>query len=185
VPVVSAVGPEIDVSIYHHVADQRAPTPSAAAEAVVPDGEVVRAPRRRAPGQRGRALRRAVERREGVVAERLRALTRSMERRFAPVRQGLDRASTGLERGARRAVERRRRALATLSGRLDALSPLATLGRGYSVARTAEGEVLRSVADLPAGRAFRLRVTDGSVSATSGGVVEDGIQTGDQGGGRT
>jgi exodeoxyribonuclease VII large subunit len=185
VPVVSAVGHEIDVTISDLVAGLRAPTPSAAAEAVVPDGEVVRAALRRAPGQLGRALQRAVERREGVVAERLRALTRSMERRFAPVRQGLDRASTGLERGARRAVERRRRALATLSGRLDALSPLATLGRGYSVARTAEGEVLRSVADLPAGRAFRLRVTDGSISAISGGEVEDGIHTGDQGGGRT
>jgi exodeoxyribonuclease VII large subunit len=84
----------------------------------------------------------------------------------------LDRSVAGLERGALGAVRHRRLALATLSGRLDALSPLATLQRGYSVARTPEGRVLRATGDFPAGLAFHLRVTDGTVAATSQGAPE-------------
>jgi exodeoxyribonuclease VII large subunit len=173
VPVVSAVGHEIDVTISDLVADLRAPTPSAAAEAVVPDREAVLAALRRAPEQLGRALRRGVERRRTAVSDRLRALARVMERRFAPARQALDRALARLERGALGTVKGRRLVLATLSGRLDALSPLATLRRGYSVARSPEGDVLRATGDFPAGRRFHLRVTDGTVEATSHGPVEE------------
>ena len=173
VPVVSAVGHEIDVTISDLVADLRAPTPSAAAEAVAPDREALLAALRRAPEHLGRALRRGVERRQTAVSERLRRLARTMERRFVPARQALDRSVTNLERGVLGAVKRRRLALATLSGRLDALSPLATLQRGYSVARTAEGEVLRTTRDFPAGLDFRLRVTDGTVEATSRGPLTE------------
>ena len=172
VPVVSAVGHEIDVTISDLVADLRAPTPSAAAEAVVPDREAVLGALRRAPEQLGRALRRGVERRQSAVADRLRRLARLMERRFGPARQALDRSVASLERGARGAVKRRRLALATFSGRLDALSPLATLQRGYSVARTPAGAVLKSTGDLPAGLAFHLRVTDGTVEAMSRGPLQ-------------
>jgi exodeoxyribonuclease VII large subunit len=171
VPVVSAVGHEIDVTMSDLVADLRAPTPSAAAEAVVPDAEAVRAALRRAPEQLGRALRRGVERRQTLVAERLRRLARGMERRFAPARQALDRSTASLDRRARRAFARRRLALATLSGRLDALSPLATLQRGFSVARTPTGQVLKATRDFPAGLPFQLRVTDGTVAATSRGSL--------------
>lgn len=173
VPVVSAVGHEVDVTIADLVADHRAPTPSAAAETVVPDGEAIRATLRRVPEQLARALRRAVERRRGAVAEKIRELERSLERRLAPRRQDLDRAATRLDRAARRLVERRRLALRSLAGRLDALSPLATLGRGYSVARTPEGRVLRRVKDFPAGLAFTLRVSDGAVDATSLGAARE------------
>jgi exodeoxyribonuclease VII large subunit len=174
VPVVSAVGHEIDVTISDLVADLRAPTPSAAAEAVAPDGELLRSALGRMPGRLARALRRAVERRQGVVADRLGSLERSMERRLAPLRQGLDRAGTRLDWAARQAIERRRLALRSLAGRLDALSPLATLRRGYSVARTPDGRVLRAVTDFPAGMGFRLRVTDGTVHATSLGAAAEG-----------
>jgi exodeoxyribonuclease VII large subunit len=178
VPVVSAVGHEIDVTISDLVADLRAPTPSAAAEAVVPDGIVVLEGLRRAPAQLGRALRRSVERRRASVQERSKALARTMERRFAPARQAVDRAAARLERAGSAAVESRRLALASLTGRLDALSPLATLRRGYSVARTPEGRVLRSVADFPAGLRFQLRVTDGTVEAEATGPVREGSDNG-------
>jgi exodeoxyribonuclease VII large subunit len=60
------------------------------------------------------------------------------------------------------------RALAErLGAALDALSPLKVLDRGFAVARDEQGRVLRRVADFPAGRAFRLRVTDGEVNARS------------------
>ena len=68
-------------------------------------------------------------------------------------------------------MERARGALSSLVGRLDALSPLATLRRGYAVARAPDGHVLRSVEELPMGLRFRLRVADGSVEAESLGRV--------------
>ena len=67
-----------------------------------------------------------------------------------------------------RLLDRRRRDLAVLAGRLHALSPLGVLERGYSVARTTDGRVLRKVEDFPPGRTFVLRVSDGSVSAEPG-----------------
>ena len=169
VPVVSAVGHEIDVTISDLVADLRAPTPSAAAEAVVPDASVVLEMLRRAPGRLGRALAAGSERRRAALEQRVRRLERTIERRFVPARQSLDAATSRLEREALAAVERRRSALVALGGRLDALSPLSTLGRGYAVPRTAEGHVLRAVGDFPPGLRFHLRVADGTVAAESAG----------------
>jgi len=175
VPVVSAVGHEIDVTISDLVADLRAPTPSAAAEAVAPDSAAVLAWLKRAPAQLARALRGSVERRRSVADDRVRALERAMDRRFVPARQAIDRAVSRLERSAAGSLERRRHRLSTMAGRLDALSPLATLQRGYSVARTSDGRVLRSVADFPPGLNFNLRVTDGTVDARANGpLTEEG-----------
>jgi exodeoxyribonuclease VII large subunit len=179
VPVISAVGHEIDVTISDLVADLRAPTPSAAAEAVVPDGAVVLEMLRRATGRFGRALAAAVERRRSAVDQRLGRLERALERRFGPTRQALDRAAGRLERSVVTRMERRRSALAALGGRLDALSPLSTLRRGYAVARAADGRVLAAVRDLPAGLRFRLRVADGTVAAESLGPAIDENRRGD------
>jgi exodeoxyribonuclease VII large subunit len=53
--------------------------------------------------------------------------------------------------------------LTTSAARLDALSPLRVLGRGYAMARDAQGTILKRIAQLPSGKEFRLRVTDGEV----------------------
>jgi len=172
VPVVSAVGHEVDVTIADLVADLRAPTPSAAAEAVVPDGQTVAAALRRIPERLGRALRGVSDRRRARVESRLARLARAMERRFGPPRQTVDRALARLERGARSKAEERRRRLGALAARLEALSPLGTLDRGYAVARTADGRVLKGLADFPRGARFHLRVTDGTVEAESLGPVD-------------
>jgi exodeoxyribonuclease VII large subunit len=143
VPVVSAVGHETDVTLCDLVADARAATPSAAAEAVTPDREEL-AHRLDGLAQRlGRGLRRRGERMEERVARTADRIAAAMARR--------------LERGAAR--------LAAAGGRLDALSPLRVLARGYAVARGADGHVLRRVEQFPPGRAFRLRVTDGEIAA--------------------
>ncbi len=165
VPVVSAVGHEVDVTISDLVADRRAPTPSAAAEAVVPDAQELLGQLRRAPERMGRALRRTASRPRVEVRERLSRLTRGIERRLSPARQTLDMGAVRLERRISQIVGDRRGRLTTQAGRLDALSPLSTLGRGYSVARTVEGYVLRSIRDFVPGSVFQLRVQDGTVEA--------------------
>ncbi len=163
VPVVSAVGHEIDVTISDLVADLRAPTPSAAAEAVAPDGEAVLEQLRALPERLGRGLKSTLERRRDVVAGRGGALRAAMDGRLGPLRQAVDLGVNRLERSIRRSLERRGENLASLAGKLQALSPLATLQRGYSVARTLEGNLLRHVGDFPPGLEFVLRVADGQV----------------------
>ncbi|MCZ6550902.1 MAG: exodeoxyribonuclease VII large subunit, partial [candidate division NC10 bacterium] len=156
---------EVDVTISDLVADLRAPTPSAAAEAVVTDSVVVLQLLRRTPQRLGRGLRRASERRRSRVADALAQLTRTMQRKVDPAKQALDLGMARLERRARNLTVARRSRLSALTGRLEALSPLATLARGYSVARTPDGRLLRTVTDFTAGLLFDLRVRDGTVRA--------------------
>jgi len=145
-PVVSAVGHETDVTLCDLVADLRAPTPSAAAESATPDrGEVLVE-----LDHLGTRLARALVGRSGRMTERL--------------ARGFDRLTGALERR----LERHTHELAALAGRLDALSPLKILDRGYAVARDSQGRVLKRVAQFTTGLAFRLRVTDGEVKARAG-----------------
>ncbi|HYL22268.1 MAG TPA: exodeoxyribonuclease VII large subunit [Gemmatimonadales bacterium] len=146
VPVVSAVGHETDVTLCDLVADLRAPTPSAAAESATPDrGDVLAE-----LDHLGVRLARALGGRSGRMAERL--------------ARGFDRLTGALERR----LDRHGHELAGLAGRLDALSPLKILDRGYAVARDRQGHVLKHVAQFTDGLAFRLRVTDGEVAARAG-----------------
>ncbi len=141
VPVVSAVGHETDVTIADLVADLRAPTPSAAAEAVVPDGELLR-----------RGLRLSAERIEGAMADRV-----------ATARDLLLEASEGLEVCASQMVANRREQVRMAARHLAALSPLAALARGYAVPLASDGRVLRRAAEFEPGDRFRLRLVDGSI----------------------
>lgn len=142
-PVVSAVGHETDVTLCDLVADFRAATPSAAAEAVTPDRGDVAA-------------------HLGHLSQRL---ARDLRVRAERAVERLDRSADRLVRGMRSRLERHGAALMAMGAGLDALSPLKVLARGYAVARDADGRVLKRVAQLPAGLAFRLRVTDGTVAA--------------------
>jgi len=146
VPIISAVGHEADVTLCDLVADLRAPTPSAAAAAATPDREKV------------------LEHLAHLGAR----LSRGLASRADVVRERLDRSLDDLEGAMALYLERCRHRIAAASGRLDALSPLKILERGYAVARDGEGRVLRRVAQLPAGLRFRLRVTDGEVPARVG-----------------
>ncbi len=140
-PVISAVGHETDVTIADLVADVRAPTPSAAAELAVLD-------------------RAALERELAAYTSRLRgglvARVREPARRADALR---GRLAAVMERGVRERSHRLRES----AGRLHALSPLAALGRGYSVALGDGGRVLRGRRDFPRGSRFGLRVSDGTV----------------------
>jgi exodeoxyribonuclease VII large subunit len=145
VPTISAVGHEVDITLCDLVADHRAPTPSAAAEAAVPSRE---------------------EMLLTLGAHRQRLVTAIEGCLFEP-RDRARAASDGLVAAMTRRVSDRRNALAAVAGRLNALSPLATLERGYAVARGANGRTISSVRDVPVGSALSVRISDGEIDATA------------------
>jgi exodeoxyribonuclease VII large subunit len=165
VPVVSAVGHEIDVTIADLVADLRAATPSHAAEALTPDHA------QELLGLlelRGR-LDDAVRHRIAVARERLDgladrpALRRPLERVREQERR-LDDLGERLRRAARLKGERAAERLAGLAGRLESLSPLNVLRRGYSLTRTEDQPALvRDAAQLQVGERLRTTLARGQV----------------------
>lgn len=151
IPVISAVGHEVDVTIADLVADARAPTPSAAAELAVPDGQVL-------------------ERHLGGLGERLVGATRQLlaERRGELLLYG-----QALERGVRDVLRARKERLLRAAAKLDALSPLSALRRGYAVPLDEDGRVLRRSVDYVPGARLRLRIADGSVGCRVEDVTPD------------
>jgi exodeoxyribonuclease VII large subunit len=209
VPVISAVGHEVDVTIADFVADVRAPTPSAAAELVVREkhalvdglldlrGRLERAMRRRLARELERAASlsrrrvltdparplRDLERRVDDATRRLRhaaaaTLRRATHRvemataglratspfaRLASGRQRLEHVEERLGAGIARASVRAEHRLGALVGRLDSLSPLAVLGRGYSLTRTGAGEIVRDATRIAPGDAVEVLLARGSL----------------------
>ena len=148
-PTISAVGHEIDVTICDLVADHRAPTPSAAAEAAV----------------------RATEELMGELQSRARHLLGAVASRIDEAGVALHRVAGELTAASRSAIDRRGSRIASAAGRLHALSPLATLSRGYAIARDKDGHTLASVDAFAPGQEFDLRVRDGAVRATANSVT--------------
>ncbi len=147
VPSISAVGHETDVTLTDFVADRRAPTPSAAMEMALPNREDWL----RTVDVVGTRMARGLRRHTELMAARL---DRSGDRLIGAVGRKIEAPSGRLER---------------IASQLDALSPLRVLGRGYSVARLADGTVVRRRDQLPSGTRFSLRVSDGDLSARSEG----------------
>lgn len=166
IPVISAVGHETDYTICDFAADLRAPTPSAAAELCVPDaqGEL----------ERIRLLRRSVDqamqRRLEGEQQRLDALIVRMGlhepcRLYERRRQESDALFQRLNKAASDLLYRQNSRLAPLTGRLDALSPLKVLSRGYAIAY-ANHEPVHSVSEVSVGERLELRWSDGSALCT-------------------
>lgn len=161
-PVISAVGHEPDVTISDFVADVRAATPSNAAELAVCDQAELRA----GLMQLKQRLERAQTRRLELLTQRLRRLAerpvlRSPENYLQQKELHLELLRQRLEHGGNNLLQKKQKQFAALSARLDALSPLKVLARGYAVA-TKEGQVLHSVEQLSPGETVRLRLSDGA-----------------------
>ncbi len=167
IPVVSAVGHEVDTTIADFVADLRAPTPSAAAEMLLPDKKELLS---RIEGLRRTLDRAALGCVEGL-REELGSLLRSAglagpRRRLEETFQRLDEAARNLRNAVSHAVELAGEKLAALAGRLEALSPLGCLVRGYSItSREKAGAILKSVRGLAAGETIRTRLADGEIAS--------------------
>ncbi len=169
-PVISAIGHEPDTPLVDYVADVRASTPTDAAKRVVPD---LTEEQRLVLVLRGR-LDRAVRNRLDREQHRLDAVRSrpSLARPTALIDRHSDDVRAAVDRARRTLDHRLTRADADLGhtlARLRALSPAATLARGYAIVQQADGRVLRSVEEAGAGDALRVRLGDGTVDVTVAG----------------
>ena len=165
IPVISAVGHEPDVTISDFVADLRAATPSNAAELAVPDQNEVAVWLRQMEGRLAQAMGRRLEsaRRDLDRAVRCRALQDPMTY-VDDKRMVLDYQREKLAAGLSQALNRERQRFGALASKLDALSPLKVLGRGYAIPRREDGSVVRSTGDVVPGDRVKLRVADGEIN---------------------
>jgi len=167
VPVVSGVGHEVDVTIADLAADARAATPSAAAEMAVPEAASLHRHLVRDWRRLQRAVRTILER-GALELERERDALRALapSARLAVQRARLEAATRALIRVAASRAQRGRARLAALSGRLDSLSPLAVLGRGYAlVRRRRDGAIVRTAEQLERGEHLAIRVAEAQLEA--------------------
>ena len=165
-PVISAVGHEPDVTISDFVADVRAATPSNAAELAVPDQMELRA---RLLSQRthlGQMMTRQLQlQRQQLMALSKKRVLQSPENYFEDKRLALDHAQQRLASLAQKCVADRQRQFVQLAARLDAMSPLKVLARGYSVARTEDGSILRNARQVQPGQEIELQLSRGRITA--------------------
>lgn len=167
VPVISAVGHETDFTICDFAADLRAPTPSAAAELAVPDktellGEIL--------AQKMRLQNAA----EAKVADAKASFLPLAESRVLknPLenvelrRVQVDRLAASLDTAAARKTERAREQLSAVSGRLNALSPLAVLSRGYAAVFGEQGKAVSKADEIRKNEKITVRMSDGALHCT-------------------
>jgi len=142
-PVVSAIGHETDVTIADFVADVRAPTPTAAAELVVPDLEALFGELHNVERRLVRSLETCLDRPRTRLSYLERTLTgRKMQSLALESRQRIDYLSERLACAEQELIEDKRRRVCVAEGQLSSVSPLATLSRGYALVRAADGSLL-------------------------------------------
>ena len=151
VPVISAVGHEADITICDAVADLRAATPSAAAAAACSARDEI----------------------EKAFALARRDLTDVLTSRVQAARADVERIQRRIGQAAEGIIVARKATIAATAGRLNALSPLATLSRGYAVARDPKGKALTSTQHFRAGLGFELLLHDGKVGAEATKVLPE------------
>jgi exodeoxyribonuclease VII large subunit len=166
-PVISAVGHEIDVTISDFVADRRAATPSHAGEMVVPDvDELERALEAWAHRLGHRVERRLAEARTRLSIWEGRLNQQSPIARLQRFQQHVDQLDFRLQAAQRSRIERLRQRLSALGGRLAALSPLSVLERGYSITCLAStGAVVSRADQLHSGDQIQTRLAKGRFRA--------------------
>lgn len=163
-PVVSAVGHEIDFTIADFVADLRAPTPSAAAEIVVPDIRDLRSSVRERKLQLTQGLKRWLQLRAQKLQD-LRIRLKPPTNRFSDLLLQIDHCRERLVICINSQLSERRARIGKLAAELNHLSPLSVLAKGYSVVTDEQGHAIRRVSQLKIGTKVSARFADGSATA--------------------
>jgi exodeoxyribonuclease VII large subunit len=173
VPVVTGIGHETDFTVADFVADLRAPTPSGAAVAVVPDRETLLAQVEAYREDLGTAIMDRLDAdAKSVFIARDELVRRNPQRRIMQWRQHLDEVLQVLAERSARHVQMKRERLSGRRAELTLLHPTAALQRGYALITDSTGMIIRSAAGLDVGDPIRLRMRDGLVSATVDDVVK-------------
>jgi len=172
IPVVSAVGHETDFTIADFVADLRAPTPSAAAELVIPLKEDVKFTVFQLQQRMILLLERliALRRQQLKLLRESSALTRPQEK-LDQRRQELDHVTRYLEMVMRRCLDKKQEAFRNQTEKLNSLSPLAVLGRGYAVIGDWNTQrLIKSTRELERGQRIFIQMKDGRAEAIVGDI---------------
>ena len=167
IPVISAVGHEPDVTISDYVADLRAATPSNAAELAVPDRDALS----QALDSMSAAMVTALTRQLRNARQHLNMLSQSPALQspagyLEKKEKDLEYLKNRLISAENQTISRKNQRYIALAAKLDAMSPLKVLTRGYAMVQTDGGEVLRSVSDVESGQRIHVRLNDGTLSAT-------------------
>ena len=171
-PVVSAVGHETDYTIADFVADVRAPTPSAAAELVVPDQHDLRRQIAELAGESGRAVAYLLEGKRTALAALMRRMDLGIPN-LDTLRRRVDDLGRLVQSGAQARIRLAVSSVDGLAQRMRALDPAATLGRGFSVVQNlSSGQVVSGVGQVTPGDPLSITVADGDIPATAGGVAD-------------
>ena len=158
IPIISAVGHETDFTIADFVADLRAPTPSAAAEIAVPSTLELK---NRVMTDQSRIQRNILGRIEGSRLLLKRFKMRTPKDRIDEYNLRIDSLVRSMESSVNMTTMQLRRQFAEAAAKLEALSPLQTLSRGYSIPTKEDGTVIRSAKEMKSGDEFTLRLRDG------------------------
>ena len=175
IPVISAVGHEPDVTISDFVADLRAATPSNAAELAVPDQDALR----QTLDSMNTAMAAALNRQLKSARQHLDALSASPALRsptgyLEQRRKNLELLISRMAAAQSNQISRKHQRYIALTAKLDAMSPLKVLTRGYAMAQTENGQVLKSVKQVQPGERITVSLGDGSLGATVMDVKENG-----------
>ena len=175
IPVISAVGHEPDVTISDFVADLRAATPSNAAELAVPDQDALRQTLDATSSAMATALSRQL-----TAARRQYQLLSAHPALQSPVgyleqrRKSLALLTNRLVSAQNQSIHKAKNQYIGMTAKLDAMSPLKVLTRGYAMAQTSDGAVLRSVSQVNSGDEIKISVSDGTLSAAVIETKENG-----------
>lgn len=174
IPVISAVGHEPDVTISDYVADLRAATPSNAAELAVPDQAALLQSMDAAASAMASALSgklRHARQRLHVLAQSpaLVSPTGYLEQR----QQSLEHLKSRLIGAQMQQIQRKKQRYIGNTAKLDAMSPLKVLTRGYSIVSADDGTIVRSVRQTAPGREVQVMLSDGSLRATVSDIKEE------------
>ena len=172
IPIISAVGHETDFTIADFVADLRAPTPSAAAELAVPSQTELLTQIATGRVRMNNYMTRLIENLRLRVS---RLETRNPSERIDILRQKIDDCIKDAENCIDKAFLSKKKQFSELTAKLDALSPLKVMARGFSLATDDDGHIIRSAEELSKGDSFTLRLSDGSAKCTVDECIKESI----------